>query len=71
MSLTISDQPQISQTIDADNKPHWKIYDPRTRRSLGCESEQEVRSWLEQYFSGQHIQSPDHFAPHQFLDRFR
>lgn len=69
--LTIRNEPQIRQSIDAEGKLYWRIDDPRTGRSITCESEREVRRWLEQYFSSQQVQSHDYFAPHSFLDRFR
>lgn len=69
--LTIRDEPQIRQSIDAEGKLYWRIDDPRTGRSITCKSEQEVRRWLEQYFGSQQVQSHNYFAPHPFLDRFR
>ncbi|NJN85960.1 MAG: hypothetical protein HC881_06160 [Leptolyngbyaceae cyanobacterium SL_7_1] len=50
LALMTKNEPQISQTVDAKGQISWRIYDPRTGRSTTCESEQEVRVWLDNYF---------------------
>lgn len=70
LMFTSSDEPQISRAIDAAGKPHWEVYDPRTGRSVLCDSEQDIRVWMEQRFSSQLGCSADSFAPRQFLNRF-
>ena len=68
LSLTISAEPQISQILSAEGT-RWRIYNPQTGKSIVCESEQEVRSWLEECSRDQQIQSSDYFAPRQLLNR--
>lgn len=33
------------------SKDNWRVYDPRTDRSLSFTSEQEVRVWLDERYS--------------------
>lgn len=52
LALVAGHEPHISQTIDAEGRIWWRIYHPRTGRSICCESEQEVRVWLDNHFNG-------------------
>lgn len=64
-------EPRISQAIDSKGKRYWRIHDPRTGRSVRCESEQEVRAWLEVYLTGHQVQSPDCYIRYPFPNQFR
>jgi hypothetical protein len=41
-------EPRIWEKCNSTGKIYYRCYDPRTRRSTNCDSEAEVRVWLEQ-----------------------
>lgn len=45
--LAGNSEPKI-QRVSEDN---WRVYDPKTNRSLNFTSEQEVRVWLDERYS--------------------
>lgn len=46
-------EPQVWQKRDRHGRLCWHAYDPMTRRSFWCESEDEMRQWLEERYSYQ------------------
>ncbi|HEY9657785.1 MAG TPA: hypothetical protein V6C65_04915 [Allocoleopsis sp.] len=46
-------EPQVWQKRDRQGHLCWHAYDPMTRRSFWCESEDEMRQWLEERYSYQ------------------
>lgn len=48
--LVKSPEPKITQRFDSQGNPFFEIYDPVSRQVLQCQSESEVRSWLEQRY---------------------
>ncbi|MBE9100089.1 hypothetical protein [Vacuolonema iberomarrocanum] len=43
-------EPRIKQRWDSDGNPYYEVYDPISRQRLHCNSELEVRAWLEQRY---------------------
>ena len=43
-----SNEPRIWQECNRSGEIYWRVYDPYTGRSAYCDSEDEVRAWLEQ-----------------------
>lgn len=41
-------EPKILQIRDRHGQIWWRAYDPKSRRSLVCTTEDEVRLWLDQ-----------------------
>lgn len=41
---------RVWQTSDADGYVHWRAYDPSTGETAICDSEDEMRVWLEQRY---------------------
>ncbi|MBD3884616.1 hypothetical protein IFO70_23025 [Phormidium tenue FACHB-886] len=70
MIFISSDEPQISRAIDAKGELYWRILDPRTGKLIFCNSEQEIRVWMEQRFSSQPGGALNDFALHQSLNQF-
>lgn len=43
----LSMEPRVTRKRDARGHDRWEIYDPRSRQTISCGSEREVRAWLE------------------------
>lgn len=43
-----SSEPCVWNTQDSTGHTQWKAYDPVTRQSACCDSEEELRAWLEE-----------------------
>lgn len=41
---------QVWQTSDIDGYIHWRAHDPLTGESAICDSEDEMRAWIEQRY---------------------
>ncbi|MEO1208079.1 MAG: hypothetical protein AAFX78_00920 [Cyanobacteria bacterium J06638_20] len=51
--LTNASEPRITQQWDSQGNSYYEVYDPISRQRLHCNSELEVRAWLEQrYYNG-------------------
>ena len=48
--LSKSPEPKITQQFDSQGNPFFEIYDPTSKQVFQCQSEQEVRTWLEQRY---------------------
>lgn len=46
-------EPEVWQERDRRGNLCWHAYDPMTRRAFCCESEDEMRQWLEERYSYQ------------------
>lgn len=44
-----TNQPRVQECVNHKGK-FWRVYDPETRKSAICFSEDEVRIWLEQRY---------------------
>jgi len=45
-----SNELQVWQTTDPDGYLHWRAHDPLTGESVTCDSEDEMRAWIEQRY---------------------
>lgn len=43
-------EPRVWQTHDRQGEVCWHAYDPITNRAFACESESEMRQWLEERY---------------------
>lgn len=43
-------EPRVHHRRDRQGKAHYEVYDPVSRQRFHCESEAEVRAWLEQRY---------------------
>jgi hypothetical protein len=43
-----SSEPCVWKTQDTADRTQWKAYDPVTKKSVCCDSEEELRAWLEE-----------------------
>ncbi len=50
--LLPSDEPKIRYRTNRHGEIVWYLYDPRTQFSAEFQSEDDLRSWLEQRYSG-------------------
>ena len=52
--LVNSHEPLIKERCDRQGNRYWQVYDPTTQDFRYCESENEVRIWLEQRYYQSH-----------------
>lgn len=45
-----SSEPSVMERCDRQGNPYYEIYDPISRQRVHCETESEVRAWLEQRY---------------------
>jgi hypothetical protein len=48
--LASRSEPRITQRWDSQGNAYYEVYDPVSRQRLHCNSELEVRAWLEQRY---------------------
>ena len=50
-SLVLTSEPKIWKKVDTEGKIFWTTYDPVTQKTARFDTEQEVRTWLEQRYN--------------------
>jgi hypothetical protein len=53
--LATSTEPHVWKTQDATGHAQWKAYDPVTKHSAECSSEEEMQVWLEERHYQYHL----------------
>lgn len=56
-----SNELQVWQTTDTDGYLYWRAYDPLTRESAICDSEDEMRAWIEQRYHNHPSAAEQHY----------